>query len=223
MFPDLSLDFFFENRLKDDFLSHFFYPWEIVKNLSSYILSKKLGIIESVVPKNVFIKNPSLVFIGKNCVIEPYSYIEGPCFIEDNCTIKHGSYIRENVVLRSRSLVGHSSEIKNSLFLEGAKAPHFNYVGDSILGKEVNLGAGVKIANYRLDGSKIFIYFNGKRVETELSKLGAILGDGASIGCNSVTNPGTMVVKNFTCPPCSVLKNFVSLDQKNYGSSTAKS
>jgi NDP-sugar pyrophosphorylase family protein len=123
--------------------------------------------------------------------------IEGPCYIGPNAEVRHSAYIRPNTWLCCDSVVGHASEVKHSLLLPGAKAPHFNYVGDSILGKDVNLGAGCKLSNLRNDGRSVLVRgLDEGVVDSGLRKFGAILGDGVAIGCNVVTNPGVIIGTN---------------------------
>ena len=107
--------------------------------------------------------------------------------------VRHGAYVRENAWICSGALVGHCSEIKHSVLLPGSKAPHFNYVGDSILGSNVNLGAGVKLSNLRNDGTEVCLRLEELRIPSGLRKFGAILGEGCQLGCNAVTNPGTIL------------------------------
>lgn len=176
--------------------------WEIVKQLSVYLKSLPLGKIEVDVPQGVFLENAEQISIGKGTVIEPGAYIKGPVWIGENCQIRHGAYLRGDVFLADGSVVGHSTEVKNSIFLQKAHAAHFNYVGDSILGEGTNLGAGVKCANFRLDGGPISVRVEEGKVGTGLRKLGLILGDRSQIGCNSVTSPGTLIGKDVFCYPC---------------------
>ena len=136
------------------------------------------------------------VHVQEGASIEPHVHLIGPCLIETNTTIRSHAYVREYTWMMSGSLLGHASESKHSLFLPGAKAPHFNYVGDSVLGSNANLGAGVKLSNLRNDGKHIGIWLNDVRRETGLRKFGAILGDDAQLGCNAVTNPGTVLGKS---------------------------
>lgn len=133
------------------------------------------------------------VVIEASAIIEPSTHFIGPCYIGENAQIRHGAYIRENSWICSEALVGHCSEVKHSILLPGSKAPHFNYVGDSILGKGVNLGAGVKLSNLRNDGTEVYLRIEGKRIGSGLRKFGAILGEDTQLGCNSVTNPGTVL------------------------------
>ena len=137
-----------------------------------------------------------VIFIEPSAIIESGTHIIGPCYIGANVQIRHGAYIRQNSWICRDAVVGHCSEVKHSILLPGAKAPHFNYVGDSILGGSVNLGAGVKLSNLRNDGGEVFTRLNGERIGTGLRKFGAILGEGCQLGCNSVTNPGVVLGPN---------------------------
>lgn len=139
------------------------------------------------------------VYIAEDAVVEPGACVLGPAVIGPGVVLRHGSYVRENVILLDGSVLGHCSEAKNALFLPGAKAPHFAYVGDSVLGHRANLGAGAKLSNARLTGPRgtarpaIRIRAEGRAVDTGLPKFGAILGDDVQIGCNAVLNPGTLI------------------------------
>jgi bifunctional N-acetylglucosamine-1-phosphate-uridyltransferase/glucosamine-1-phosphate-acetyltransferase GlmU-like protein len=144
--------------------------------------------------------------IGKGVLIEPGALIKSPTIIGDQTEVRHGAYIRGNCLIGSNCVVGHVTEVKHSIFLDGAKAGHFAYLGDSILGNQVNLGAGTKLANLRFIKGDIPISTPEGMVKTGLRKLGAILGDNVQTGCNTVTNPGTllgkksMVIPNTTVP-----------------------
>lgn len=178
------------------------YPWQALQKLSDYLASQPLGQIEVDVPPTVFLINPSLISIGEGTIIEPGAYIQGPCIIGKHCVIRNGAYIRGDILTGNGCIIGHNTEIKHAILFDGAAAPHFNYVGDSILGNRVNLGAGVKCANFRLDHQTVSIVLEGKKWDTGLKKLGAIIGDGAQVGCNCVLNPGTLLGKNSFCFPC---------------------
>ena len=129
------------------------------------------------------------VFVGTGAVVGPNVLIEGPAWLGDGAVVGHGAYLRGNVVLASKAKVGHAVEVKRSVFLPGAAAAHFNYVGDSVLGSRVNLGAGAKLANFRTLSGTVKVAGH----DTGLRKFGAALGDDVSLGCNSVTGPGTVV------------------------------
>jgi NDP-sugar pyrophosphorylase family protein len=167
------------------------HAWEILPKLAAY-LEKHL------VPRNhgTMIGSPAIgnrVYIGKNTVIEPGAYIKGPAWIGADCQIRHGAYIRENVIVGAGSVVGNSSEIKNSLLFNGCQVPHFNYVGDSILGARVHLAAGVIVSNLKLNGDFIQLRAGDTVLNTGLRKFGALIGDNAEVGCNAVLNPGSVL------------------------------
>ncbi len=185
------------------------YPWEALNNLEAYLNSAKLGVIEIAIPPTVHLVNPEQISIGAGTVVEPGAYIQGPCIIGKNCFIRHDAYIRGEVVTGDNCVIGHSTEIKKSILLNNASAAHFNYVGNSILGNNINLGAGVKCANLRLDHQPIHVYVQGEKINTSLHKLGAIIGDGAQVGCNCVINPGTILSRNSFCFPCLNIYGFV--------------
>lgn len=188
------------------------YPWEVLGKINAYLKSLPLGKTGVGIPHGADLIHPELISIGKGTVIEPGAYIKGPCVIGENCTIRQGAYIRGDVIVGDHCVVGHDSELKNSIMLNESNAAHFAYVGDSILGNKVNLGAGSKLANFRLDHKEIYVYFDGEKVFTGRRKLGAILGDGTQIGCNSVTNPGVITGKNVQCHPCINFTGFIPED-----------
>ena len=133
------------------------------------------------------------VLIGEGTVVEPGALIKGPAIIGRNCQIRHNAYIRENVLIGDGCVVGNSSELKNSLLFNGAQVPHFNYVGDSILGHKAHLGAGVKISNLKMFPGNITVEMDGVPFDTGLRKFGALMGDHAEAGCNAVLNPGSII------------------------------
>ncbi len=185
------------------------YVWEALNKISQYLGSLRLGNIETDVPQNAHLVDPHLISIGKGTVIEPGAYIKGPCFIGKDCTIRHGAYIRGNVITGNGCVIGHDSEVKNSIFLNDAKAPHFAYVGDSILGNHVNLGAGTICANLRLDHCEVNVSYMQQHIKTGLKKFGSIFGDHTQIGCNCVVNPGTLIGSHVQCYPLQSLSGFI--------------
>lgn len=134
-----------------------------------------------------------LVFIGEGSVVEDGAMIKGPAIIGKNCQIRHNAYIRENVIVGDDCVVGNSCELKNAWLFNGCQVPHFNYVGDSILGHKAHLGAGVKISNLKITPGHVAIEWEGKLIDTGLRKFGAMIGDHAQVGCNAVLNPGTIL------------------------------
>ncbi|MDN3506076.1 MAG: UDP-N-acetylglucosamine diphosphorylase [Simkaniaceae bacterium] len=178
------------------------FPWEALARIESFLEKAQLGMIQCPIPEGVTLVNPEKISIGKGTVVEPGAFIRGPCIIGENCQIRHGAYIRGNVITGSDCIIGHATELKSSILLDGACCAHFNYVGDSFLGNRVNLGAGVKLANLRLDNQLIQISDGAEKIPTNLKKLGAILGDGVQIGCNAVLNPATVMGREALCYPC---------------------
>jgi len=133
------------------------------------------------------------IFVGPGSVVEPGALIKGPTIIGSYCEIRQGAYLRGHCLVGDRCVLGHTTEMKHSVMLDGAKAGHFAYIGDSILGNRTNLGAGTKLANLKITGTPVSIRIKDKIYDTGLRKLGAIIGDGTETGCNSVTNPGTLL------------------------------
>lgn len=133
------------------------------------------------------------VVIGEGTVVEPGAMIKGPAIIGRNCQIRHNAYIRENVLMGDDCVVGNASELKNALLFNGVQAPHYNYIGDSILGHKAHLGAGVKISNIKLAPGNVTVELDGVPTDTGLRKFGALLGDHAEVGCNAVLNPGSIL------------------------------
>jgi carbonic anhydrase/acetyltransferase-like protein (isoleucine patch superfamily) len=144
----------------------------------------------------------SHIKIGEGTVVESGALIKGPTVIGNNTEIRQGAYIRGNCLIGNRCVVGHATEIKTSIMLDGAKAGHFAYIGDSILGNDVNLGAGTKLANLKIVNVEMKLKVEGEVYKTGLRKLGAIIGDKGETGCNSVTSPGTFLGKSSLVYPC---------------------
>jgi acetyltransferase-like isoleucine patch superfamily enzyme len=141
------------------------------------------------------------IAIGKGVLIETGAMIKSPAIIGDMTEVRQGAYLRGYCIAGKRCVLGHTTEIKHSIFLNDAKAGHFAYVGDSILGNNVNLGAGTKLANLKFLPGNITVFFQGEQIDTSRRKLGAILGDGCQTGCNSVTSPGTLMAKGAILMP----------------------
>jgi NDP-sugar pyrophosphorylase family protein len=147
------------------------------------------------------------IYIGEGSVIEPGALIKGPTIIGKNTEIRQGAYIRGDCIISDRCVVGHTTEMKSSIMLNEAKAGHFAYIGDSILGNNVNLGAGTKLANLKMINTQITLKIKGKTYNTGIRKFGAIMGDKVETGCNSVTNPGTLLSKRCMVYPCTSVKS----------------
>jgi NDP-sugar pyrophosphorylase family protein len=142
------------------------------------------------------------IYVGPGTVVEPGALIKGPTIIGANCEIRQGAYMRGHCLVGDRCVVGHTTEIKHAIMLDDAKAGHFAYIGDSILGNRTNLGAGTKLANLKITATPVSVKLEGKKYDTGLRKFGAIIGDGTETGCNSVTNPGTLLGRRCLVYPC---------------------
>ena len=185
------------------------FPWLVLQKLGAYLKAQPLGHHEGMVSSSAYLIYPEQISIGAGSIIEPGAYIQGPCVIGKHCVVRHGAYIRGNVLTGDYCVIGHDSEIKHAILLDKSHAAHFAYVGDSILGNEVNLGAGTKCANFKLDQTLINVHANGQRIATHMHKLGAIIGDKTQIGCNTVTNPGTLIGQAVRCYPCLNIEGFI--------------
>jgi UDP-N-acetylglucosamine diphosphorylase / glucose-1-phosphate thymidylyltransferase / UDP-N-acetylgalactosamine diphosphorylase / glucosamine-1-phosphate N-acetyltransferase / galactosamine-1-phosphate N-acetyltransferase len=185
------------------------FVWLALANIERYLKKTSLGSKLGQISPQAYLINPETITIGEGSVIEPGAYIQGPCIIGKHCVVRHGAYIRGSIITGDRCVIGHDTEIKNTILLDNAHAAHFAYVGDSILGNGINLGAGTKCANLKLDRQQISVLFGEQRIETPFRKFGAIIGDGSQIGCNSVTNPGSLLGKEVLCYPCVNVGGFV--------------
>ena len=174
------------NELLKEFFGNYTYPFEILSNIHDFILEvgRKLGSDYNEIKENVWVHKSATLGQGVEIV--------GPAIVMEKVVIRHNAYLRENVIIGSGSVVGNSCEIKNSILISHCEVPHFNYVGDSILGDKAHLGAGVILANLRLDKKNISI----EKQDTNLRKIGAFIGDNVQIGCNSVICPGTIIYPN---------------------------
>lgn len=188
------------------------FVYEAISKIDDYLEGYKNYKIEAEVADGAFLVNRETISLGKGTVVEPGAYIKGPCIIGKNCTIRQGAYIRGLFIAGDHSVIGHDTEVKSSIMLNHAHAAHFAYLGNTIVGNYVNLGAGTKCANLNLNQKEVQILINGNWVLTNLRKLGAIIGDGCQLGCNSVTNPGTILGKNVFCYPGTILKGFIAAD-----------
>ncbi len=179
------------------------YIWEALPRIAGHVARLTGGgrRIDGTVMDGAWLGDGPIV-IEAGAVVEPGAYVVGPAYIGAGAVVRHGAYVRDNVILLSGAVLGHASEAKNALFLPGAHAPHFAYVGDSILGHRVNLGAGTKLSNLGILSAKdketgkrptIRLTVDDREYDTGLSKIGAILGDDVQTGCNAVLNPGCIV------------------------------
>ncbi len=173
------------------------YAWDALAKIGPYVTQQTSGLITMNLHRRVMTENGAwigkFVFLGEGTVVETGAMIKGPAIIGKNCQIRANAYIRENVIIGDDCVVGNASELKNALLFNGAQVPHYNYVGDSILGYKAHLGAGVKISNVKLFPGNIEVEVDGTPRDTGLRKFGALIGDGAEVGCNAVLNPGSIL------------------------------
>lgn len=149
------------------------------------------------------------VWVAKTAVISPSAYICAPCIIGENTEVRHCAYVRGSVIIGNGCVIGNSAEVKNSIVFDGVQIPHYNYVGDSILGYKAHLGAGAITSNVKSDKTAVAVDYGNGKTDTGRKKLGAIIGDCVEIGCNTVLNPGTVIGKNARVYPLSSVRGFV--------------
>lgn len=175
-------------------------PWDILPKISQFIL--ELG---KLLDLDKFDRLANDIWVAKSAKISQTACLNGPLIVDEDAGIRHCAYIRGSVIIGKGAVVGNSTEVKNSILFDGVQVPHYNYVGDSILGYKAHMGAGSITSNVKSDKSLIKISYNGEKFDTGLKKFGAILGDYVEIGCNTILNPGTIIGKNSTIYPlCSV-------------------
>jgi UDP-N-acetylglucosamine diphosphorylase / glucose-1-phosphate thymidylyltransferase / UDP-N-acetylgalactosamine diphosphorylase / glucosamine-1-phosphate N-acetyltransferase / galactosamine-1-phosphate N-acetyltransferase len=167
------------------------YAWDALKKIQAYLEANFHPGLHNRCEGVAFIGEK--VSIGEGTVVEDGVMIKGPAIIGRDCQIRHNAYIRENVIIGDKCTVGNACEVKNSILFNEAVAPHFNYVGDSVLGYRAHLGAGVKVSNVKIIPNNVTVVVNDEVFDTGLRKFGALVGDGADIGCNTVLNPGSII------------------------------
>lgn len=170
-------------------------PWEWVSKIKDTLANFPFEELSIDIPSNLSIKGK--VYIHPTVKLPAYGCIEGPCYIGKNTELRPGTYIRGNVIIGESCVLGNSCEFKNTLILDNAQIPHFSYIGDSVIGNKAHLGAGVICSNLRLDQRNVKIFdLERKSHDTQMRKLGAIVGDEVEIGCNTVLNPGSLLSRN---------------------------
>ena len=183
------------------------YAWEALNRIGDYLRRHLRPGLHNRCQGVAYIGE--LVFVGEGTVVEDGVMIKGPAIIGRNCEIRHNAYLREQVIIGDNCIVGNSCEVKNSLLFNGAVAPHFNYIGDSILGHQAHLGAGVKISNVKLATGNITVQIEGRSFDTGLRKFGALLGDHSEVGCNAVLNPGSIIGRGAAIYPNANWRGFL--------------
>lgn len=180
------------------------YPWEVLPKIKEFIV--KLG---NTLDPEVYEKRGEDIWVAKSAKVAPTAYLGGPLIICENAEIRHCAFIRGSAIVGAGAVVGNSTELKNAVLFDGVQVPHYNYVGDSILGYKAHTGAGAITSNLKSDKKLVTVMCDGEKVETGVKKFGAMLGDFADIGCNSVLNPGTVVGRGTRVYPLSMVRGYV--------------
>ena len=180
------------------------YPWEALPLIKDYII--KLG--ESL-PEDRYEQVKEHVWIAKSANVYPTAYINGPAIIDEEAEVRHCAFIRGNAIVGKKAVVGNSTELKNVVLFNNVQVPHYNYVGDSILGYKSHMGAGSITSNVKSDKTLVVVKSREEQIETGLKKFGAMLGDQVEVGCNSVLNPGTVIGKETNIYPTSCVRGYI--------------
>ena len=190
-----------------DYLSKFTYPWEALKGISEFIitLGKSLS-------KDEYDNPSENVWVHKTAKVFPTAYLGAPCIIGANTEVRHGAFIRGSALVGDNCVVGNSVELKNVILFDNVQTPHYNYVGDSILGYKSHMGAGSITSNVKSDKTNVVVKSDDEKIETGIKKIGAMLGDFVEVGCNSVLNPGTVIGRNSNIYPTSCVRGVIPSD-----------
>lgn len=180
------------------------YPWEALPRISDFI--RKLG---PTLSPDIYEQRGEDIWVAKSAKVAPTAYLNGPLIIGEDAEVRHCAFIRGSAIVGKGAVIGNSTELKNCLIFQNAQVPHYNYIGDSILGYKAHLGAGAITSNLKSDRSIVTIPVEDGRIDTELKKFGAIVGDNVEVGCNSVLNPGTVLGRNTTVYPLSMVRGTV--------------
>ena len=195
------------HTLARDYLSEFTYPWEALKGIKEFILT-----LCPTLDKSQYEETAPEVWVHRTAKIAPTAYLGAPCIIGAGTEVRHCAFIRGAALIGENCVVGNSAELKNAILFDNVQTPHYNYVGDSILGYKSHMGAGSITSNVKSDKTLVVIKNGGEKIETGLKKMGAMLGDYVEVGCNSVLNPGTIVGPHSNIYPLSCVRGVVPAD-----------
>ena len=196
--------FALDNTIAKPLLEKITYPWEALPLIKDFIL--ELG---KNLPESEYYSPSDGVWIAKSASVAPSAVINAPCIVGKEAEIRHCAFIRGSAIVGNGAVVGNSCELKNCILFDKVQVPHFNYVGDSILGFKSHIGAGAITSNIKSDKTGVSVIFENQKIPTGLRKMGAILGDEVEVGCNSVLNPGTIIGKNSNVYPLSSVRGYV--------------
>lgn len=201
---EVSVLYTLEETIARDIFDGVTYPWEVLKKISDFIVA--LG---NTLPEEVYEKKGENVWIARNAKVYPSACINGPAIIDEEAEVRHCAFIRGNAIVGKGAVVGNSTELKNVILFNKVQVPHYNYVGDSILGYKAHMGAGSITSNVKSDKTLVVVKAGEERFETGLKKFGAMLGDNVEVGCNSVLNPGTVIGRETNIYPTSMVRGFI--------------
>ena len=187
-----------------EYLEQFTYPWEALKGISDFI--KKLG---PTLDPEKFEQRGEDIWVAKSAKVAPTACLNGPLIIDEEAEIRHCAFIRGNAIVGKGAVVGNSTELKNVVLFNKVQVPHYNYVGDSVLGFKSHMGAGSITSNVKSDKTLVVVKNGEEKIETGLKKMGAMLGDHVEVGCNSVLNPGTVIGRNSNVYPTSCVRGVI--------------
>ena len=187
-----------------EYLSQFTYPWEALKGISDFI--KKLG---PTLDPEIYEKRGENIWVAKSAAVAPTACLNGPLIIDEDAEIRHCAFIRGNAIVGKGAVVGNSTELKNVILFDKVQVPHYNYVGDSVLGFKSHMGAGSITSNVKSDKTLVVIKSGEGKIETGLKKMGAILGDCVEVGCGSILNPGSIIGANSNVYPLSSVRGVI--------------
>lgn len=197
-----------DHTLAKDYLSNFEYPWQSLKGISDEIIR-----IGKSLSKDEYDEVKENVWIHKTAKVFESAYLGAPLIVGPNSEVRHCAFIRSSALVGANCVVGNSCELKNVILFDNVQVPHYNYVGDSILGYKSHMGAGSITSNVKSDKTLVVVKnYDGEKIETEIKKFGSILGDNVEVGCNSVLNPGTIVGRNTNIYPLSRVRGVVAAD-----------
>ena len=190
-----------EETIAKKLLEQVEYPWEALSRISEFII--ELG---KTLDKEIYEEKGENIWIAKTANVYPSAYIKGPAIIGENAEIRHCAFIRGNAIVGNGAVVGNSTELKNVILFNKVQVPHYNYVGDSILGYKAHMGAGSITSNVRSDKKLVIVKDENEKIETGLKKVGAMIGDGVEVGCGSILNPGSVIGRNTNIYPLSSVR-----------------
>ena len=188
-------------------LEQYEYPWEALAGIKNFIV--ELG---NSLPKDRFEQRGENVWVAKSAAVAPTACLNGPCIVDEEAEVRHCAFVRGSAIIGKGAVVGNSTELKNVILFNKVQVPHYNYVGDSILGYRAHMGAGSITSNVKSDKTLVVVKGGQDRIATGLKKFGAMLGDCVEVGCNSVLNPGTVIGKNTNIYPLSCVRGYVPAD-----------